>query len=267
MKKLLTFILVINVILNQAQEDSIQNFTNGYKYTLSTNLGFLGAAILGANGMEYTKFNAQFRRRIGKYNFRSSINRIEDYNRFYSPLFQSSDIIALNDSIITKREKYSKKNHNDIRIGFERGIKIGNNKRLYIGSDVMFGIRNSIRYYGDYQTQYYTDSNGTQHFDPVSSFSQSDYGYIHYPVNRGSLYERYIYLGIDVSIGVEMAISKRFNLTFQYIPEFTYNSLHKTSDFNNNNVFSNYSKPYLQFNLGYFDLNLSYKFSKKSKHK
>lgn len=264
MKKALTTLFFFNSFLVNAQNDSTINLSNNYKYTLSTNIGVLGSAILGANQLEYTKLNLQFRRRVGKFNFRFSLNHIEDYNRFYPLPYTSPDVIAINDSIITTRTKYHKKQRDDFRAGFETGIQVGNGKRIYIGSDFIVGYRKLVNYFSDYQIQYYTDSSGNQQFTPISSFNQPDIVYAHFPVNQGAIVGKYIYLGIDLSLGMEMTLSKRLNLTLQYIPEFTYNYLQKEINYNNDNVFTNYTQQYLQFNLGYVDLNLSYKFCKRT---
>ncbi len=76
---------------------------------------------------------------------------------------------------------------------------------------------------------------------------------------EGSRATSYLITGLDVSFGIDWVLNDDFILTFQVTPQFNYYIFRSENLIDPYNEYVQYGN-YADFKLGYFDLNLIYKF-------
>jgi len=208
---------------------------------LGVNVSPLFASAFGKENNN-TKISLIYKRNKGFKNIRFSANYLTLANR---TSFYSFRTIGSTDTSITNRYYESDYRTGDIRIGFEE-IKGGGAARFHIGADVILG-------YGQFYSEY---RHNELLLDSVGVYRiQEDVE----PYYVGSHSSDYFITGLDVSFGFDWFLDEVFLITLQLTPQFNYYVAisEKLAD-----QFSQYRpiQNFVDFDLGYVDIMLIYKF-------
>jgi hypothetical protein len=199
-------------------------------------------SVIGASNKD-AKISFLYKRNLGTKNFRTSINYITLVNALP---YNSSRVIATTDTSYTSRFFANGYKQYDIRIGFEE-LKGYQYSRLHIGADLIIG---GARYENSYyQKTFEKDSLGS-FVDNKAEVLENQTGYLN---------TNYFTVGLDVSFGFDWFLSDDFLFTFQLTPQFNYYTPVGTSKKDDNEIYGN-SRQFVDFNLGFFDVNLIRKF-------
>jgi hypothetical protein len=248
LKRLFSILLIIVSLNTFSQTDStdyfgedsiipVEEFPNYVGFNISPLVG----SIISQNDRN-VKLTASYKRNFGDKNLRTSFNYITKSH--YLP-FDNYKIVNTTDSSYDVR--FFTTNHRtfDIRLGFEelRGYRFS---RLHVGADLIVG-------YGEYDFGYFSrnyqvDSSGTYRYN--SDLDVFDAG-----LNEG----KYLDLGLDISFGFDWFMSDQFLFTFQLTPQLNYYILTNSKI---NDPLDQLEKPknIPEFNIGFFDVYLYYKF-------
>ncbi len=246
MKLFLSILLLLLVVDFQAQTiDSIQEEDTVYIESRRNYLGvnispLLTGAFGGSN--KSSKINLSYKRNMGNRNFRVSLNYLTLANR--TP-YTSYRTIASNNTMITNRYYSSWYDHYDVRIGFEE-LKGSNFSRFHIGVDLIFGYAQFHSKYDD--VNLHKDTTGFYLVDDNEA-----------PVYQGSHDSNYFTTGLDLSFGFDWFLSEDLLVTFQLTPQFNYFIIDTDRLIDQYNQYG-LSQNFADFNLGYFDVSLFYKF-------
>ncbi len=225
----------------EIEDDTIVPIERQRNY-FGTNISPLLTGIISERDNFDIKINLLYKRNYGEKNLRLSFNHLTEGNDlqydYYLP-------ISSTDSSITRRYYNSSYYHYDLRFGFEelRGFS-GN--RVHVGLDGIIGMGSQNLGYSN--KLFMKDSIGNYYYTDVQSFED------------GQRISNYIITGLDVSFGIDWVLNEAFIFTMQIIPQFNYYIFRNNSLLNDPD--GQYSDPvnYADFKLGYFDINLIYRF-------
>ena len=242
---LLLFILFSFAFFGQEnidfEDDTIVPIESQRNY-FGTNISPLLTGIISERDNFDIKINVLYKRNYGEKNLRLSFNHLTEGNDlqydYYLP-------ISSTDTSITRRYYNSSYYHYDFRFGFEelRGFS-GN--RVHVGLDGIIGLGSQKIGYSN--KHFLKDSIGNYFYSEDNSLQD------------GQRTSDYIITGLDVSFGIDWVLNEAFIFTMQIIPQFNYYIFRKNSSLIDPD--NQYSDPvnYADFKLGYFDINLIYRF-------
>lgn len=242
---LLLFILFSFAFFGQEnidfEDDTIVPIESQRNY-FGTNISPLLTGIISERDNFDIKINVLYKRNYGEKNLRLSFNHLTEGNDlqydYYLP-------ISSTDTSITRRYYNSSYYHYDFRFGFEelRGFS-GN--RVHVGLDGIIGLGSQNIGYSN--KHFLKDSIGNYFYAEDNSLQD------------GQRTSDYIITGLDVSFGIDWVLNEAFIFTMQIIPQFNYYIFRKNSSLIDPD--NQYSDPvnYADFKLGYFDINLIYRF-------
>ena len=152
----------------------------------------------------------QYKRKMEKFNFRAT-GYYENSN--YYDFANLYDITAINDSIIFTETTNSNSYTMDARFGLE-WVKPSKKVDWIIGGDLIFGTRISDNTKSYQQKFYSIDSLGNFVIEsPVYSSSIVNY------TSRIKTRSYYFLTGLDLVLGMDFNLSKRFSISVQYTPK------------------------------------------------
>jgi len=239
-------VLLSSIIVTRAQdslffEESDSIFFEERRNYLGVNLSPLFTSSFGRENRN-AKMSVVYKRNKGYRNIRFSANYMTLANKTSFYAFRT---IGSSDSSITNRYYESDYKTGDIRIGFEE-IKGGGAGRFHIGADIILGY---AQFYSEYrQNELLVDSIGVYRLDNDVE-----------PIYTGSHSSDYFITGIDVSFGFDWFLDDVFMITLQLTPQFNYYlaiSEKLADQYKQYNPIENF----VDFDLGYFDVMLVYKF-------
>ena len=213
------------------------------------NITPLMSGIVTASNDYNVKVGAVYKHNFGYKNLRIGLNYLTQGSNssfdYYVPLHTS-------DSSIMYRYFETNYHHYDIRIGFEE-LRGYSDTRVHVGADVIlgFGTQNSNYFH----RLFVLDS--ANRYSNVSNSSDQNINQI--LQTEGSRSTSYLITGLDVSFGIDWVLNDDFLLTFQVTPQFNYYIFRSENLIDPFNEYVQYGN-YADFKLGYFDLNLIYKF-------
>lgn len=213
---------------------------------LGVNITPLMTGIVSNQNDYNIKLSAIYKRNFGYKNLRFSLNYLSEGS---SSLYDFYLPINTTDSSIYYRYFNTNYQYTDFRIGFEE-LRGYSDTRVHVGVDAIFG-------YGKQNSNYfhklYEDSSSSGIYYLVERDSD------HLLQTTGDKVTSYLVTGLDVSFGIDWMLNDAFMFTFQITPQFNYyifRSEQVIDPFQEYIQFGNYA----DFKLGYFDLNLIYKF-------
>jgi hypothetical protein len=253
--KYILFISLFNPFLLSAQDssyvpiaqDSNLNIHESERNYLGINLSPMLSGIL-SNQNEYDiKLSALYKRNFGDFNIRFSFNYLEKISNsdhdFNMP-------VLTNDTSIFYRYFNTDYDYFDLRFGFEE-LRSFSSTRVHIGMDAIFGFGKQISNY--FHRSYKIDSSG--YYLLSTDFQNHPLMLI-----NGQRVSNYFVSGLDVSFGMDVFLSESFLVTFQLTPQFNYYIFRNDESINDPlEEYLQYGS-YADFKLGYFDIQLIYKF-------
>jgi hypothetical protein len=238
----ISFIFCIQDIKSQILEENDTIQIEDKRNYLGANISPLMSGIVMSKSDYDIKLSLAYKRNYGDKNLRFSLNHLTEGNVMYYDTYYP---INTTDTSITNRYFNYTYTHNDFRIGFEE-LRGYYGTRVHIGVDAIFG-------YGTNNSNYFErtlikDSLGM--YNDILDFS-SNY--------EGSHTIDYLITGIDVSFGIDWVLNEQFIFTFQVTPQFNYYIFIKEKIRDKYNSYIS-ADDYADFNLGYIDLMLYYRF-------
>ncbi len=224
------------------EDDTIIPIESQRNY-FGTNISPLMTGIISERNNYDVKVNVLYKRNYGEKNLRFSLNHLTEGNDLQYDYYMPT---SSNDTSISRRYFNSSYYHYDFRFGFEE-LRGFSGSRVHVGIDGIIGLGN--QQLGYFNRLFVKDSVGNY----LVSADILD--------NEGERNSNYLITGLDVSFGIDWVLNEAFIFTMQITPQFNYyifrNSKSPTVD-----PFNEYSSPinYADFKLGYFDVNLIYRF-------
>lgn len=215
---------------------------------IGLNITPLMSGIINSRDNYNVKLSAMYKRNFGYKNLRLSVNYLTEGN---SPEFNFYYPVSSTNTSITNRYFNSNYSYTDFRFGFEE-LRGYSGTRVHVGMDAIIG-------YGSNKSNYFdrlliTDNNGNyvSAGDSLNDLLIND--------DKGNRINNYLVTGLDVSFGLDWMINDSFIFTVQITPQFNYFILLNEKE--NIDPKEQYieSTNYVDFRLGYLDLNLVYKF-------
>jgi len=238
----ISFLFCVENIQSQLIEESDTIQIEDKRNYLGVNISPLMSGIVVSQSDYDIKLSLAYKRNYGDKNMRFSINHLTEGNVMYYDTYYP---ISTTDTSITNRYFNYTYKHNDIRFGFEE-LRGYYGTRVHIGVDAILGYGTSNSNYFD--RTLIKDSLGM--YDKIVDFS-SNY--------EGSHDIDYLITGIDLSFGIDWVLNEQFIFTFQVTPQFNYYVFLKEQIIDKNNSYIS-ADDYADFNLGYIDLMLYYRF-------
>ena len=214
---------------------------------IGINLSPIVAGLLTNQNDHDIKLTAIYKRNFGDFNLRFSFNYLENISNsdhdFNMPVLTT-------DTSIFYRYFNTDYNYFDLRFGLEE-LRSFSSTRVHIGLDAIFGFGQQNSNY--FHRSYKLDSSGYY-------LSNSDFQNHSLMLTNGQRISNYIVSGLDVSFGMDVFLSETFLVTFQLTPQFNYYIF--SSDELIDDPIDEYIQygSYADFKLGYFDIQLIYKF-------
>ena len=248
MKKisLIPFLVFITFILTAQEnidyeDDTIVPIESQRNY-FGTNISPLMTGIISERNNYDIKVNVLYKRNYGEKNLRFSLNHLTEGNDLQYDYYQP---ISSNDTSITRRYFNSSYYHYDFRFGFEE-LRGFSGSRVHVGLDGIIGF--GSQHLGYFNKLFVLDSTGNY---LVTDLDLN---------NEGERISNYLITGLDVSFGIDWVLNEAFIFTMQITPQFNYYIFR-----NNESLIdpsNEYAEPinYADFKLGYFDVNLIYRF-------
>ncbi len=239
--------LVFITFISSAQEnidyedDTIVPIENQRNY-FGTNISPLMTGIISERNNYDIKVNVLYKRNYGEKNLRFSLNHLTEGNDLQYDYYQPT---SSNDTSITRRYFNSSYYHYDLRFGFEE-LRGFSGSRVHVGLDGIIGF--GSQHLGYFNKLFVLDS--------IGNYMPTDLNLN----NEGERISNYLITGLDVSFGIDWVLNEAFIFTMQITPQFNYYI------FRNNELLidpaNEYAEPinYADFKLGYFDVNLIYRF-------
>ena len=252
--KYILFLSLIIPFLTTAQDSTyvVIEDTNVYLHEsernyLGINLSPMVAGLLTNQNEHNIKLSALYKRNFGDFNMRISFNYLENISNsdhdFNMPVLTT-------DTSIFYRYFNTDYDYFDMRFGIEE-LRSFSSTRVHIGLDAIFGFGQQISNY--FHRSYVLDSSGYY-------LSNSDFQNHPLMLSNGKKISNYFVSGLDVSFGMDVFLSESFLVTFQLTPQFNYYIFR--SDELIDDPLDEYIQygSYADFKLGYFDIQLIYKF-------
>ena len=214
---------------------------------IGINLSPMVAGLLTNQNDHDIKLTAIYKRNFGDFNLRFSFNYLENISNsdhdFNIPVLTT-------DTSIFYRYFNNDYNYFDLRFGLEE-LRSFSSTRVHIGLDAIFGFGQQNSNY--FHRSYKLDSSGYY-------LSNSDFQNHSLMLTYGQRISNYLVSGLDVSFGMDVFLSETFLVTFQLTPQFNYYIF--CSDDLIEDPLDEYLQygSYADFKLGYFDIQLIYKF-------
>jgi len=213
---------------------------------LGINITPLMSGVINTRDNHNIKLSVLYKRNFGYKNLRLSLNYLTEGS---SPLYDYNVPVQSNDTSIWFRYFNENYKYTDFRIGFEE-LRGYSDTRVHIGIDAILG-------YGSQNSNYFhsilsIDSNSN--YRAISSSNDQLANAVGERVNN------YFVTGIDISFGLDWVMNELFIMTFQITPQFNYYLFHNQQY--KVDPYEEYveSNDYADFKLGYFDINLVYRF-------
>ncbi len=253
MKSILFFILLMPFLFS-AQDTTYVSIVDTNLYLHESERNYLGinlspmvAGLLTNLNDHDIKLSALYKRNFGDFNIRFSFNYLENVSNsdhdFNMPVLTT-------DTSIFYRYFNTDYNYFDLRFGLEE-LRSFSSTRVHIGLDAIFGFGQQNSNY--FHRSYKLDSSGYY-------LSNSDFQNHSLMLTNGQRITNYFVSGLDVSFGMDVFLSESFLVTFQLTPQFNYYI------FRSDELIDDPLEEYIQygsyadFKLGYFDIQLIYKF-------
>ena len=214
---------------------------------IGINLSPMVAGLLTNQNDHDIKLTAIYKRNFGDFNLRFSFNYLENISNsdhdFNMPVLTT-------DTSIFYRYFNTDYNYFDLRFGLEE-LRSFSSTRVHIGLDAIFGFGQQNSNY--FHRTYKLDSSGYY-------LSNSDFQNHSLMLNNGQRISNYLVSGLDVSFGMDVFLSETFLVTFQLTPQFNY-YIFRSDELIDDPIdeYIQYGS-YADFKLGYFDIQLIYKF-------
>lgn len=247
------FIIPIKVLTQDPFLDTSQHLDSldfikkeSFPNYIGLNITPLVSGVINTRNNYNIKLSALYKRNFGYKNLRISFNHLTEGS---SPSYDFNIPVQSNDTSIWFRYFNAKYSYSDFRIGFEELRGYGGT-RVHVGLDAIVG-------YGSQRSNYFHQL--------LSIDSSLNYKLVVEPNDQLSLatglrVNNYLVTGLDVSFGLDWVMNESFIMTFQITPQFNYyifiNEQEKVDPYDEYIK----STDYADFKLGYFDINLIYKF-------
>jgi len=189
-----------------------------------------------------TKINLTYKRNKGDKNLRVSLNYQTLANK--TPYY-SFKTIGSSDSSLTNRYFESNYKSYDVRFGFEE-LKGAGLSRFHIGADLILG-------YATFESEY---RDAEIVVDSLGSYKLTDEVV---PSYIGSHTSDFFVTGVDVSFGFDWFLDDVFLVTLQLTPQFNFYIANEERLIDQKNQYTPIQN-FVDFNLGYVDIMLFYKF-------
>ena len=204
------------------------------------------SGVISTRNNHNLKLSALYKRNYGYKNLRLSLNYLTEGS---SPNFDFYIPVSSTDSSIYYRYFNSNYSYTDFRFGFEE-LRGYSDTRVHVGIDAIIGYGNQSSNY--FHRLFSKDSSNIYRLtdapdDPLVSIV-------------GKRITNYLVTGLDVSFGLDWIMNDAFLLTVQITPQFNYFIFLNESHLNDPSDEYIQFGDYADFKLGYFDLNLIYKF-------
>ena len=255
MNKILIFLFFIpfSILSQDVFSDTTNNFDSLSFIKKEISPNYLGvnvtplvSGVINTRNNYNIKLSALYKRNFGYKNLRISLNHLTEGS---ASSYDYNIPVKSNDTSIWFRYFNDNYTYSDFRIGFEE-LRGYSDTRVHIGIDAIIG-------YGSRSSNYFHNI--------LSIDSSSFYRAINNPNDvlsnaTGSRINNYLVTGVDISFGLDWVMNEIFMMTFQITPQFNYfiflNEKDKSDPYNE---FVR-STDYADFKLGYFDINLIYRF-------
>lgn len=213
---------------------------------LGVNVAPLVSGVINTKNNYNIKLSVLYKRNLGYKNLRMSLNYLTEGS---SPNYDYNIPVKSNDTSIWFRYFNSNYSYSDFRFGFEE-LRGYSDTRVHVGIDGIIG-------YGTQKSNYFhklltIDPGGI--YSPLENTSDSLANSIGYRTNN------YLVTGIDISFGLDWVMNESFILTFQITPQFNYFIFLNEKESLDPEQEYIQSTDYADFKLGYFDINLIYRF-------
>lgn len=223
------------------EDDTIVPIESQRNY-FGANISPLMTGIISERNNYDIKVNVLYKRNYGEKNLRFSLNHLTEGNNLQYDYYQPT---SSTDTSITRRYFNSSYYHYDFRFGFEE-LRGFSGSRVHVGLDGIIGLGSQrLGYFNKVFTR-----------DSIGNYIPTDIDL----TNDGERISNYLITGLDVSFGIDWVLNEAFIFTMQITPQFNYYI------FRNNSTLidpaNEYADPinYADFKLGYFDINLIYRF-------
>ena len=213
---------------------------------LGLNITPIMSGVISNRNNHNLKLSAIYKRNYGYKNLRLSLNYLTEGS---SPSYDFYIPVSTTDSSIYYRYFNSNYSYTDFRFGFEE-LRGYSGTRVHVGIDAIIG-------YGNQSSNY---------FHRLFSKDSSDNYRLQDTPNDplvktiGNRVTNYLVTGLDVSFGLDWIMNDAFMLTVQITPQFNYFIFLNESQLQDPSGEYIPFGDYADFKLGYFDLNLIYKF-------
>tara|TARA_B100001287_G_scaffold265229_1_gene257924 strand:- start:3345 stop:4112 length:768 start_codon:yes stop_codon:yes gene_type:complete len=213
---------------------------------IGVNVAPLVSGVINTKNNYNIKLSALYKRNFGYKNLRISLNHLTEGS---ISSYDYNIPIKSNDTSIWFRYFNDNYTYSDFRIGFEE-LRGYSETRVHIGIDAIIG-------YGSRSSNYF---HNILSIDSSSFYSAINNSNDILANATGTRTNNYLVTGIDISFGLDWVMNEVFMMTFQITPQFNYfiflNEKMKIDPY------SEYvtSTDYADFKLGYFDINLIYRF-------
>jgi hypothetical protein len=212
------------------------------------NVNPLISGIINSRNNYNIKISAMYKRNFGYKNLRLSLNYLTEGN---SPEFDFYYPVSSSDSSVTNRYFNSDYSYTDFRFGFEE-LRGYSGTRVHVGIDAIIGYGSSKSNYFDRLLIADQQGNYVQAVDSLNNSLFNEY--------KGNRINNYMVTGLDVSFGLDWIINDLFIFTVQITPQFNYFILLNEKLRVDPKLQYTESSNFVDFRLGYLDLNLVYKF-------